>query len=78
MGEINKNATRPHEVALKLMILAGARVSEVRLMEKRDLNLKKAGQTVLKDKRKTHCKTPRPLASQALIATKWIKVSAKL
>ncbi len=47
------------------------RISEVRLMEERDLNFKKGVWTVPKGKSKTNCKITRPLAPEALKIIKW-------
>jgi len=71
-GGINKSKCNPTtRNALKLVILTGARISEVRLMEERDLNLKKGVWVVPKEKSKTNCKITRPLAPEALKIIKW-------
>ena len=71
-AEIDKSKCYPTtRNALKLIMLTGARISEVRRMEKCDLNFKKGTWTVPKVKSKTNSKIVRPLSPEALKIIKW-------
>lgn len=71
-AEIDKSKCYPTtRNALKLIMLTGARISEVRRMEKCDLNFKKGTWTVPKLKSKTNSKIVRPLSPEALKIIKW-------
>jgi len=71
-SEIDKSKCYPTtRNTLKVIMLTGARISEVRRMEKCDLNLKKGIWTVPKEKSKTNSKITRPLAPEALKIINW-------
>lgn len=71
-NEIDKSRCYPTTGnVIKLCMLTGARMSEVRLMEKKDLDLEKKIWTVPKEKSKTKRKIVRPLSDDSYKIIKW-------
>jgi len=72
MQEVDKSKCFPStRNALKLIILTGARLSEVRRMELQDLDFKKMIWTVPREKSKTKKKIIRPITKEAFKLIKW-------